>query len=134
MNIDEMWDLYDEVDEKQKPKIEDLIMSIADIYLSGLFAGTELVEKMNLASCFVYFIVCEEMVKIGVSDDVPKRLKQLQTASPKKMEIIHVIPFKDRKEAYKEEARLHAKYSSSNLGGEWFDKYEVIEKEIMKKY
>ena len=83
-----MWDLYDEVDENLKPKIEDLLMSIDDIYLSGFFAGTELVEKMNFASCFVYFIVCEEMVKIGVSDDVPKRLKQLQTASPKKMEII----------------------------------------------
>lgn len=74
------------------------------------------------------------MVKIGVSDDVPRRLKQLQTGSPKEMEIIHVIPFKDRKEAYKEEARLHAKYSSSNLGGEWFDKHEVIEQEIMKIY
>lgn len=52
MNFDEMWELYDEVDEKHKPKIEDLIMSIADIYLSGLFAGTELVEKNE--SCIVF--------------------------------------------------------------------------------
>lgn len=132
MNIDEMWDLYDEVDEKYKPKIEDLLMSIDDIYLTGYFAGTHLVEKMNLASCFVYFILCEDMIKIGVSGNVSRRLKELKTSNPKDMEIIHVIPFKDRKEAYKEEARLHAKYSSSKLGGEWFDKYDILEQEIMK--
>ena len=54
-------------------------------------------------------------IKIGVSFNPVKRLAQLQTTSPDKLDFIGVI-----RGGYQLETELHHKFSHLNLTGEWF--------------
>lgn len=63
----------------------------------------------------VYFIRSGNFVKIGKANNPHKRLRQLQTGSPRKLELASVIPG-----GKSEEKRLHAKYSHLRANGEWF--------------
>lgn len=66
---------------------------------------------------YVYFIEAGDLVKIGVTKDVTKRLASLQTGSPARLNMIGFIPGTD-----KEEKELHRKFSSHRSHGEWFKK------------
>lgn len=135
LTISEMWDLYDRMENSKFQKyILEIIDSIEEIYERGYWQGNDLFERMNAGACCVYFIVCRDKMKIGVSDNVPRRLKQLQTASGDKMDIFHVIPYRDRASAYKEEARLHEKYAMHKINGEWFDKQIIISEEFVTNF
>lgn len=59
-------------------------------------------------------------VKIGVSNDPEKRLKQCQTGNPYKLIITRVEPYESSKEAYKRENELHNTFKDFNTHGEWF--------------
>jgi hypothetical protein len=75
----------------------------------------------------VYFIGNreKEVVKIGyTSGTAEKRLKELQTGCPFKLEVLHTI----EDATIKDEKRLHAKYSEYRLNGEWFTLNWEIEK------
>lgn len=58
------------------------------------------------------------LYKIGVSKDVNKRLKQLQTGNPFVITLVERFP---TKYAFKIEAALHVSYKINNVEGEWFD-------------
>ena len=132
MTLSEMWELYDKMDNSKFQKdVLEMICSIEDIYEQGFWRGNDLNTKMNSGSCFVYFISCGELMKIGVANNVPNRLKQLQTSNPLEMQIFHVIPFNSRKEAFEEEWRLHSKYALCRVNGEWFDKETIISEEFI---
>lgn len=55
--------------------------------------------------------------KIGVSNNVERRLASLQTSSPSKIVLIKSIRT-DRYEHY--EGELHERFAASRLNGEWF--------------
>lgn len=65
----------------------------------------------------VYFILDEaaRAIKIGWSTNVPDRLSALQTASSTKLILLGTRPG-----AAREEARIHAKFKSTRMSGEWF--------------
>lgn len=64
----------------------------------------------------VYFIrISNKFIKIGYSVDPQKRLKELQTGSPTKLHLQHVIPG-----CTKTEAGLHEMFSHIKAKGEWF--------------
>ena len=66
---------------------------------------------------FVYFIgnLDNEMVKIGYSVKVNRRLKELQSSSPIKLKVIHKMS------ANKQfERELHSKFDEYRSHGEWF--------------
>ena len=132
MTITEMWELYDKYEHSDVGEdILEMIMSIEEIYETGVFEGFDIAKKCNSGSCFVYFISSGEAIKIGVSNNVPERLKTLQTANGSQLKILHVIPFHTRKEALKKEVELHEKYKFCALNGEWFDKNTVIHEEFL---
>lgn len=54
-------------------------------------------------------------VKIGKSCNPTKRLKQLQTSCPDKLELISVLKYQGRREK-----EFHEKFSNLRLSGEWF--------------
>jgi hypothetical protein len=59
------------------------------------------------------------MVKIGVSKDVPQRLKALRTGNPRPLELMGwIIPQKGSD--YSLESQLHLKYDRHRAEGEWF--------------
>lgn len=69
----------------------------------------------------VYFIADREndLIKIGVSSDKNRRLKQLQTGNPFKLEFMGWI--EDDIDHFKTEKDLQKKYSEKLIRGEWFD-------------
>lgn len=64
----------------------------------------------------VYFIRSPQGVKVGYSDDVLARLRQLQTANAARLEVIAVIPGASRDI----EQEFHRLFSAFRLEGEWF--------------
>ena len=68
----------------------------------------------------VYLIRSANLVKIGISNDVEKRMKGLYGNSPTPMELVDAFgPFSD-KDAYKIERYMHKLYKDKNDHGEWF--------------
>ena len=78
------------------------------------------VKKM---SYYVYFIQKGYgSIKIGVSDNPEKRLKQLQTGNHGSLFIIAKFPFETRREALSLEYDLHKMFKNDKINGEWFKK------------
>ena len=61
-------------------------------------------------------------IKIGVSKDPEKRLRDLQIGNHAELFIIAKFPFNSYSEAYALESELHYKFKSFRLRGEWFKK------------
>lgn len=74
---------------------------------------------------FVYLLkVSEGIYKIGVSKNVNKRVKQLQTGNPDIIEVVDTFP---SQYPYKIENVLHRRYKYKNIHGECF---KLSEKDI----
>lgn len=65
----------------------------------------------------VYFIQAGEggPIKIGLTEDVTKRVAALQTGNPEKLAVLLTIPG-----GPKEERRMHRMFSYARITGEWF--------------
>lgn len=73
-------------------------------------------------SRYIYLLECEfpekTLYKIGISNKVERRVKQLQTGNPYLIKVLNEFktPY-----AFKIEAALHREYKIDNVKGEWFD-------------
>lgn len=68
---------------------------------------------------FVYFIADNNgLVKIGVAKNPKKRLKELQTASPRKLNLISTV---ESDNAFRLEGKLHRRFKEKCVSGEWFE-------------
>lgn len=63
----------------------------------------------------VYFIQCNDDVKIGYSADVKQRLRALQTGNPTMLTLLATMKGDRTTEAY-----LHNIFASDRIQGEWF--------------
>ena len=86
---------------------------------------------------FLYYMAAiDEMIghivalKIGVAEDVDERLKQLQTGCPHALFVLKSIECKDKASAHRLEGRMHNRFSSDNLQGEWFEVSVELMREI----
>ena len=70
---------------------------------------------------YVYFITDGRYVKIGVANDVLKRILELQTGNGSKLFPLIRIYFPFKRAAYLAEHALHKEFSDKQLVGEWFD-------------
>jgi len=70
---------------------------------------------------YVYFIDAGNLIKIGVTKDVGKRLAALKTGSPVQLAILGFIPGTKQKEK-----ELHHRFSSYRTHGEWFEKNDDL--------
>lgn len=100
-------------------------------------------EKARNEECFVYFITDGDYLKIGVSKDVERRIKQLQTAHGNKLKLIRKVKCQTRDSAFKSEKWLHDMFSlyrtdNENKSSEWFEinvlrsVMELSDKEIIR--
>lgn len=81
-------------------------------------------SKDNYASVevptFVYVMQWQDKIKIGISRDPSKRLRQLQLANPGEVRLLHTKVFSTRPSAIKIERSLHKRFADHRLLGEWF--------------
>lgn len=69
------------------------------------------------------YVIQEErdgFVKIGYSQNVEDRLKQLQSANPAKLSILYTKKYTDPVHARAAEEGLHFQFRHTRLKGEWF--------------
>lgn len=73
-------------------------------------------------STCVYFIdqVGTPYLKIGITEDLPRRLSTLQTASPQDLRVICTLECGDIETAQRIEGMLHAYFEAQYVRGEWF--------------
>ena len=71
----------------------------------------------------VYFIVCDEFVKVGYSNKVRARLKELQTANPKPLRLVCTKGYETKAEALEMEAEWRKLLASwgKPAKGEWVE-------------
>lgn len=75
-------------------------------------------DRLNAAasvSAGVYFVRSGDAVKIGMSGDIPSRIRALRTMSPLPLELLGAIPG-----GRTEEAELHRAWAGQRMHGEWF--------------
>lgn len=69
---------------------------------------------------YVYFISDGEYLKIGISNDVDKRLKTLQTSNARLLNLVHCIEVPNKDYAIWIENTLHGAFPHARAMGEWF--------------
>lgn len=77
-------------------------------------------SKTETTLVWVYIIACGDQVKIGISNDPEKRLKELATGMPFKPVLFHKRPFENRADAREIEKQLHWKFRANKSHLEWF--------------
>lgn len=86
-------------------------------------------RRLSSSDQLVYFIQQgnddEGPIKIGMSNNIHKRLAALQTSNPYPLRLLAV-----RSGGHREEARLHLRFRLCHLHGEWFTPIEELFDEI----
>ena len=70
---------------------------------------------------FVYFISNGQFVKIGYTNNLEKRMEDLQVGSPYELRLICAVPFENSLYAQKAENILHKQYEVFFVRGEWYN-------------
>jgi len=96
------------------------------LYYYNIYKETR--DKKKNKKTNVYFILDSNnnAVKIGLADDVQKRIGSLQTGNPNKLEIIGVLQNVERQI----EKELHQKFICHHILNEWFTFSKDIEEYI----
>lgn len=66
-------------------------------------------------------------IKIGVADDVAKRLSSLQTANHHELEVFMILHVGSKDDARKIEKELHEKFNGERIKGEWFSECKILD-------
>lgn len=75
-------------------------------------------------STYLYVLVEKDTsrpIKIGIAEDIDKRLQALQTGNHRELAVLHQYLFHTRRGARRAEELSHAHFASALLRGEWFD-------------
>lgn len=75
-------------------------------------------KQRKLVSGYVYFVKCNNKIKIGRSKNADKRIRIYGVVSPFKAETVHVIKTDD---SIGLEKYFHDMFSGNRSEGEWFD-------------
>jgi predicted GIY-YIG superfamily endonuclease len=67
----------------------------------------------------IYILFCEKTkdIKVGVTNDINGRLKNVQTGNPEKVSVYY---YQEREDAYKVESKMKKKFNKYQSNGEWF--------------
>ena len=87
-------------------------------------AKNKLIEKAATGKCDVVYVISynkDGPCKIGITDNLKRRLAALQTGCPYKLKTLQLFPTFSKDLARKVELGTHAFLSSFRLEGEWFD-------------
>lgn len=112
--------LYEEYENIKREIYTDIAHEIDEQYFREYNFSMYTKERNKSLPSNVYFISDGEFVKIGKSDDVECRLKQLQTCNAKQLFIIGYLPCKNPASAMNKEDFLHNTLEKHKSHGEWY--------------
>lgn len=72
-----------------------------------------------------------KVLKIGITNNIEKRLKSIKTGNPEKVELIFIEEIPSYVNIREMENWLHSVFGKNRLEGEWFS--NLTKKEIRKK-
>ena len=73
------------------------------------------------ATSYCYFIEDGAHIKIGKTNNIKQRVKELQTGNSSKMRVICTIPCKTEDDALQCEKKLQKKFKKYQYNGEWYN-------------
>lgn len=85
--------------------------------------SSRILSRTKIDSTYYLYLIEQSgtgYVKIGISNNVQKRLKSLQTGSPQTLNLLHSIGFPNKNTAQHIEQVLHKQYQDQQVSGEWF--------------
>lgn len=84
----------------------------------------------------IYFInrLGTSLFKIGITNNLHRRLRQIQTGNDYPLVLPCYIEFNERDAARKQEKRIHDLYKLKRLQGEWFNLDDTDLDDLSKKY
>jgi Meiotically up-regulated gene 113 len=83
--------------------------------------------RKPFANRYLYFARCGDAVKIGVSDNPERRLREMQTGSPGMIVLLAVI-----KNAGHSELDCHRRLAHLHITGEWFRHTDEVNRLILE--
>lgn len=93
-----------------------------DLGVNNFLSETPIVElESNVFTGFIYFVSDEENVKIGYTNNIEKRINQLQTGNAKELKLLFFIKGNKKVEEF-----LHGYFKEFHVKGEWFKINEYI--------
>lgn len=112
----------------KRPAVEELEEQrlTADDAARRWYLGIDIIAAGEAETGWVYFFKCGDRVKIGFSADWQRRFKEIQTASPDKLEVVRVQRGNEAAEA-----RLHEQFRALRVHLEWF-RYEGALKSFLE--
>ena len=78
------------------------------------------VKTQRIDGEYVYFVGCCDAVKIGVSDNIKRRIGEMERVNPHKLVLHAYIRCTKKKTAYDLERHLHERFTKHHLRYEWF--------------
>lgn len=90
----------------------------------GILFGARLCALPTI--CGVYFIQCEQFVKIGYSKNIYKRFDGIAAANPHKCTLLGYIETDSENEARDMEQSLHKLFDDEHHAAEWYRQSERI--------
>lgn len=72
---------------------------------------------MSTKSNLLYILQCNDLFKIGVTNNIDKRVKTLQTGNPHPITVLYC---EQRYKPHKAEKYLHRLFHKNRISGEWF--------------
>jgi len=75
----------------------------------------------SVRKTYVYFLLSNNLIKIGFTIDVQKRISCIRTMSPSPVKLLGFMEGGRDKES-----ALHKKFASTRMHGEWFKKTDSL--------
>lgn len=89
------------------------------MFINIINKNTKLIDynKKNDTNLCVYFIGCNEYTKIGYTNDIKRRMREIQTCNPYNIKLLYII---NNVHNVSIEKHAHLHFKQYHIRGEWY--------------